>query len=292
MRSQLAAAIAEIRLPRAAHFGEVVRSEARVTPEELLDLVVERPILADVLVSGLEAAVRSDHDEKRVLLGRVVAAALRADDDQILESPLFLRTAVAIEAYDLRVFMRIATPKAGGGKYGLHADYAGGVTTEELETTYPEQRHLMGPILSALEREDLIYDIGQGGIYLPERTWRPTEYGRQFLASLPGHPAHKIAEVVLAFFEQDSSKVRVRNLGPGVATVTVVELRRASVNLLANAPVPFDLRGGDHLDLPVDLPGDSQLIASVSWYSGSPGAWTLELSTSEHRRVKELAPLR
>jgi hypothetical protein len=109
--------IADFRRDRHAveqHRARVVAEEAAAatgwTAEELLEHVAGDDRLADLLMRAIEAARRTGVEEKLAALGRAVASgALAADDADVDEAELFIRTLDDIGAAEIRALIAMST---------------------------------------------------------------------------------------------------------------------------------------------------------------------------------------
>lgn len=223
LRRALASLYAERQAVRATEYLSAVQNEADLDEQRLIDRIGD-PAAAEVLEQGLDAAIGAASEEKRRLLGRVVAAALRdVDDARLDESSLLVRTIDALEPVHLRTLVRIAT---AGPATDTHAYYAtrleGASRPEDLARSMPgEDAHLIGPILASLDRESLIVDAALGTYDYFSAAWELTAYGRRllsFLADEADDGSLDVAEVVPRLEPDGQSWFAVaKNLGPSVA---------------------------------------------------------------------------
>lgn len=132
-----------------------------MTVEALAETIESDPFVAQLVEHGFEAAARSAAEEKRWMLAKVVAAAVRGDDARIHELDLFLRTVTELEPYHVRVLCEIASPRVGVGRLA-GTSLEGAWDEEELAIGSSEDRHLVGAIASTLAREHLIRDLKEG----------------------------------------------------------------------------------------------------------------------------------
>jgi hypothetical protein len=276
-RDELAAWFDVLRGRRAEEFvGDLVRlSDCDL--DAVVDAIREHPRLDELVETGLSAAMQTTAETKRVLLARVVAAAVRNPDDaRIDEHTVLLRTVVALEPYDLTALVRIATPKAGEGSLGT-GPMAGSWLMPEIAIALPtDQRDLADPVVGHLLQERLVFDDGIGRWdYQP--AYRATPFARRLLRFLdhaegsPSATTNGEATIVMT----TPTEGFVRCLGPTEVTINHYEVRVDGAAALAG-PVPTGLPAvlapDGSLDLRMgEMPAPfSTLDCVVEWSDARP----------------------
>jgi hypothetical protein len=154
-----------------------------MSTEELRLTVEASPELAELVSLAWEEAARTASENKRRLLAKVVAAALRGDSDALVDAaPFLLRTVIALEPAHVTLLVVIATRAAPEARHVPQTPGKGSrpVAASRLTRGWQASEDLLHPALATLEREGLIYsevDVGEG-------SWGLRPYGMRFLAFL------------------------------------------------------------------------------------------------------------
>lgn len=256
------------RRDRVDDFGVKLSAEAAATLERIADRADQDETFAALLESGLEAAARAAAEQKRWMLAKVVAAAFAGDDARVNELDVLLATVAAIEPYDLRLLLHIAIPRPGEGQL-VNTMIEGALRDKELESVmHDDDRHLLGPMLSKLERESLVRDAALG-TYDYSRAWAVTPYGRRLLDFLPGdsHKQQLRGAHVVALYAKQPPILTVRNLGPRGATITEVEATCDHIDVLGFVELPQRLEpDGPALEIGArQIPDNACAVVRVVW---------------------------
>jgi hypothetical protein len=141
--------------------------------------VEDNPAVAELVGIAWEAAAMTAADDKRYLLARVAAAALREDDAAEVDALGFLtRNVIALDPAHIKVLVIAATPQTEDG------ELAGIIRREELLARWPGPWDLIPAALAAPEREGLIRDQYAGGRPGGRIGWVLSDYGERFLKYL------------------------------------------------------------------------------------------------------------
>lgn len=167
-----------------AEFGRLLDEMLKLSAEEMAELLGDER-LAQLVGHAWEAAARTASEEKRWVLARITAAALRGetDDAKVDPFPLLLRTVAAVTEPDLRLLALVA--RAPQDEHNT-AVPEGSLSAQQLEQQWPGARGLVKPMLAVLEREGVIEDRALGAFDYGQPLYGLTDYGRRFLRYLPG----------------------------------------------------------------------------------------------------------
>lgn len=235
-------------LSRASAFAERLTDELDLGDEEIAQAIRDQPELAAIVLDGIEQAMRARTDEKRWLLAKVVGAAFRGDDARLDEIELYLRTAAAVEAADVRVLTVVAKPRPDSLP---DVPIVGAIRAHELqEHLATDQQVLLAPIISSLIREGLVADVAVGTLGY-EPAWMLTPYGFRFLRFLPGLPTSEFADSTVVGVHLPPTLL-LKNLGYSDATVTSVELTADQRPLMPGLEGPVYIAAGGSVTLPAD----------------------------------------
>lgn len=244
-------------------------------PDRLV-AIGESDELLDIAEKGFHAAARARSADKRWLLAKVVASAVAGDDARIEVQDVYLDTVEALEPYHIRLLVTIATPRRGGGQLA-GSRLVGAITEDELAERQPDDRHLVRPLLAALEREGLISDVAVGTLDY-RAAWSLTGYGRRFLRFLPdgpfGAPELRHAEVTCWVDRRTrEATIYARNLGPGDATVNTIEINaQAGFDWAEPPPLPAHLPAGEQVERSTTAPDPAMPIrTTLGWYCSGCG---------------------
>jgi hypothetical protein len=177
---QLLLGVGERRWKQAQEWGEQVEHLTSLDATALRLAVEGDPDAAELVGRALEAAVRTASEDKRYLLAKVAAAALRRDAtlEQVDALQLLLRTLIALDPPHVTLLVLI------GKRVDRSDPIPEGPTVGEdvLTREWPSSSDLLAPALTALEREGLIEPTREtvNGV----RYWRLLDYGTRFLDHL------------------------------------------------------------------------------------------------------------
>jgi hypothetical protein len=175
------------RQAQARDWAEVLEELADLEREELRRIVEGNPAIAEIVGDAWEEAARTASENKRYLLARVAAAALRGDatPGQVDALQLLLRTVIDLDSTHVALLVSISTTKDGRPRPAVEDQEdvvpdGATPTREEVVAKWPSSPDLLNPALSTLEREGLIQRlIGLGGV--GRLGYALTPYGRRFL---------------------------------------------------------------------------------------------------------------
>lgn len=169
------------RQQQAADWGATLEELAGLDGPELRRIVEDNPAVAELVGLAWEEAARTAAEDKRHLLAQVAAAALRGDTapEAIDALPLLLRTVIALDSPHIALLAVIAQSVDLTGRTN-DAD-AQRIAISLLELEVPDPPVLLGPILAALERENLVRLIRDFADNPPPRWVSVTDYGKRFL---------------------------------------------------------------------------------------------------------------
>jgi hypothetical protein len=171
------------RQQQAIDWAKTLKELSGLSDEELRHAVEDNPVVAEIVGRAWEAAAETASDDKRRLLARVVAAAIRGDATaDVDELQFLLRTVIALEPAHVTLLVVIGTPREGRGQMaGRMLD--GWVIRGEMRAKWTGSADLLDPALSVLEREGLITRYGAGDDS-GEIGYSVNSYGKRFLAFL------------------------------------------------------------------------------------------------------------
>jgi len=175
------------RVTQAIDCAALVKELSGLSDEELRCIVEDNPAVAVLAEHAFREAAATASDEKRRLLAKVVAAAMRGDATAEVEPLGFLlRTLIALDEPHITLLVIIASPREGHGQLaGKMVD--GYVRRPEIAARWPSAEDLIDPALSVLLREALIRE-DDAPWNENTRSVSATDYGRRFLNFLSDTP--------------------------------------------------------------------------------------------------------
>lgn len=184
--AQLYVSVRDARTKALVEFVRLLEERLGLSAEEMAELV-EDERLAQLFSHAVETAARTASEEKRWVLARITAAALRGetDDATVDPFPLLLRTVAAVTEPDLRLLALVARAPPHDGQ-DTAAVPEGSLSAQQLEEQWPGARGLVTPMIAVLEREGLMEDRALGSVNYHKPLYGLTDYGRRFLRYLPG----------------------------------------------------------------------------------------------------------
>lgn len=175
------------RQTQARDWGQVLEELAGLEREELRRIVEDNPAVAEIVGDAWEEAARTASDNKRYLLARVAAAALRGDatPGQVDALQLLLRTVIDLDSTHVALLVSISATEDGRPRPAVEDQEdvvpdGAAPSRAEVVAKWPSSPDLLNPALSTLEREGLIQrliGLGGGG----RLGYVLTPYGRRFL---------------------------------------------------------------------------------------------------------------
>jgi len=172
---------------QALDWAQTLEDLAGLPPEELRRAVEDNPVVAQMVDLAWEEAARTASEDKRRLLAKVVAAALRGDADaeEVDALPFLLRTVMALDPAHVTLLVIAATPRKGPGSVPAASfpavDRYIAAEKDELADRWQATDDLLDPALVALEREGLVWGEQRSD---GETRWVLNDYGRRFFAFL------------------------------------------------------------------------------------------------------------
>jgi hypothetical protein len=219
-----------IRLQRekaASEWAQQVQDLSGHSEEELSRILSEDPLVTQIVSGAWEAAARTASASKRLTLARIVAAVFDGDiDDADLDPiPLLLKAVEALDEPHIRLLAIIAMPHAGAGDLrGTLSE--GSWTLNDLQRKWTGAGDLIEPLLSALEREGLVHDVGSR-TYDGESSWDIRTFGRRLIRFLPDITQDQLSTAELVAVQLPPEFIAIRNLGPAKAQdVRIIYVRR------------------------------------------------------------------
>lgn len=155
------------RQAQAVDWARQLKELSGLSEEELRRLVEDNPVIAEIVGRAWEAAAETASDDKRRLLAKVAAAAIRGDATaQVDELQTLLRTVIELDPHHVTLLVAIGQIP--------------GANVDQLTARWPSSPDLLFPALSALQRAGLVSQAYQliGG---PQENRHLTSYGRRFL---------------------------------------------------------------------------------------------------------------
>jgi hypothetical protein len=186
----LYSALRNRRQKQALDWAAVFEELAGLDREELRRTIEENPAIAELVGLAWEAGAETADTNKRRLLAKVAAAALRGDTTpgRVDELQLLLRTVRELDP--LHVALLAVMGAKGDGRPREACEVSGRelrlppeedqITREQLSADWPSAPDLLDPAIAALERAGLIMPLSDayGGT---TTSWVLRPYGRRFL---------------------------------------------------------------------------------------------------------------
>jgi hypothetical protein len=157
------------RQAQAVDWARTLKELSGLSEEELRRLVEDNPVIAEIVGRAWEAAAETASDDKRRLLAKVAAAAIRGDAAaEVDELQLLLRTVIELDPPHITLLVAIS--QHGG-------------SPEQITASWPSRPELFRPAVAALDRAGLVAQTPEnfGG---PAWEWHIGSYGDRFLAFL------------------------------------------------------------------------------------------------------------
>jgi hypothetical protein len=168
---------------RRARFAETVIQESGLSPEELINKLVDNEEFASLFEAALDASARSAYEQRLQLLARVVSQAANdiasVDDAQLVAATIRDLHPPHVRALTILGDYREGhplPPRKGG--ITLRPSNPGGVTGSAkcLVQFLHTSTHVADAISATLERQGLIWNEGPG-----HEAWDVTDYGLRIL---------------------------------------------------------------------------------------------------------------
>jgi hypothetical protein len=187
---QLALGVTSRRQQQAKEWGELLVKLAELDADELRRLVEDNPALAELVGIAWEVAARTASEDKRSLLARLAAAALRGDSTpgRVDELQLLVRTVDELDPLHISLLVAIGAKPDGSPRALAEYTQQGlllpqsddHIRRDEIAVRWPSAPDLLDPAIAALDRAGLIMPVSDG--YRGEPTsWVLRPYGRRFL---------------------------------------------------------------------------------------------------------------
>jgi hypothetical protein len=186
---------------QALNWAQTLEELTSLTGPELRQIVEDNPVIAQMVDLAWEEAAKTTSENKRRLLAKVVAAAIRGDAAaEVDPHPFLLRSVMALDHGHVTLLVLVATPLRTAGQVLSDADlpsaeFDKAADREELLARWPATPDLLDPALAALEREGLI-QLGPRSGCPAARAWRLTARAAQLghaaiaVTSLPSKRLH------------------------------------------------------------------------------------------------------
>lgn len=274
----------------AVSWATVLEDVSGLTPDELRSVVEEFPMIAELVGMAWESAARTAGEDKRTMLAKAVAAAIRSPANEAVEPyPHLVRTIALIETSEVKLLTLLAQPAPNSGRHA-YTRLDGAMTEEDLAKLWPGARELLTPMLAALAREGLIRDAAVGTFGYSEPAWRVTQYGLRLLRFLPRDSGWLDSAQVSVVLQSDT-ELTVLNLGPGTAhTITLSAVSppgsQGTRYLGGHPPSPFDLAPGDERAIelePAPIGGSPPYVVTVEWEDSGSHRQEFQVDTRERR---------
>jgi hypothetical protein len=170
------------RRTQALDWAQTLQELAGVDSEELRREVEANPVVGEIVGLAWEKAAETASVDKRRLLAKVAAAALRGDatPGEIDAQQLLLRTVTALDP--IHVTLLVIIGRLEDRDTRPHSPEERRADRAAMEAEWPSPPDLLDPALAALEREGLAYSVlDYSGA---PRGWKLRPYGRRFLDHL------------------------------------------------------------------------------------------------------------
>jgi hypothetical protein len=158
------------RRAQAIDWAKTLKKLSGLTDEELRRTIEDNPVIAEIVGRAWEAAAETASDDKRRLLAKVAAAALRGDAPAVVDvAPFLLRTVIELEPAHVTLLVAV-------GRYAGNADL--------LKASWPSPPDLLNAAMATLNQAGLVILARESAADLLGTTaegWVPTGYGRRFL---------------------------------------------------------------------------------------------------------------
>jgi hypothetical protein len=175
------AAAQQHRQQQALDWARELEVLAGLRPEELRQVVEDNPVIAELVWTAWQAGADTASDDKRRLLAKVAAAALRGDADaKIDDLQLLLRTVMDMDPIHITLLVLIGQLELTDPKASDPIDQRAG--RDELEGAWSGDPELLDPALSALTQAGVVHSVLD--FNGAARGWKLTPYGRRFLDQL------------------------------------------------------------------------------------------------------------
>jgi hypothetical protein len=168
---------------QALDWAQTLEDLAGLTGPELRQVVEDHPVIAQMVDLAWEEAARTASEDKRRLLARVVAAAIRGDAAaEIDHLPFLLRSVMALDPGHVTLLILVAMPSVPAGQLVPTSDlpseeFAAAADRDELLFRWHAPSDLLDPALATLESEGLIR--GARSLNGETRWWLLRPYGRR-----------------------------------------------------------------------------------------------------------------
>jgi hypothetical protein len=179
--ASLYSAVREGQRENAITWPEQLEEFSGLTSYELRRTVRDNPDFAELVWHAWEAAANTASLDKRRLLARVAANALRGDAEAEVDAQqLLLRTVTALDPIHITLLVIIGQLEDRDSR--SHNPEERRAERAAMEARWPSAPDLMDPALAALEREGLAYSVLD--FSGAPRGWKLRPYGRRLLDHL------------------------------------------------------------------------------------------------------------
>jgi hypothetical protein len=180
-----------IGLRRKRHVAETLAAAAEERSEsieELLEAALANDGNQELFMRAATVAQDAALKEKRVALGRALAAGLNGDEAAINDELLFIRAIADLDAPHIQLLRVMSEPRSGTGQMAGHA-LVDGWTRDNLAPLVPSLVQHVPSLLTTLEQHGFVEWQNEGTwAGLTERSYRVTDAGRACLDRLTLEP--------------------------------------------------------------------------------------------------------
>jgi hypothetical protein len=175
-------ALRDRRQAQALDWAAMFEELADLNREEMRRIIEDNPAVAELVGLAWEAGAETASVDKRRLLAKVAAAALRRDTDaKVHHLQFLLRTVIALDPVHVTLLVIIGGPRSARGLLAGR-NGVGSVTREEMGARWSAPNDILSPALSILEREGLIKL--HNSFHGETKGWTLSPYGQRFLDHL------------------------------------------------------------------------------------------------------------
>jgi hypothetical protein len=159
---------------RAVEFEEEVLKQARLSPDEFLQRILEDEAAAELFEQAVMRAIASAEEKKRKALAKAVASGLLADDAASMDvAQVQMRAIGALEPSHFRLLLGIKDATV----LQVDAPSPESIGRHLLAAKLPWAGHALHPMLFELQSQGLVYSTSSS----EGESWGVTPFGRSVL---------------------------------------------------------------------------------------------------------------
>lgn len=145
----------------------------------------QAPGRAELLARGLRAAMDADTEKKARALGRIAASGV-SGRQPVDEARLLMTSLVRLEEPHVKVLVALAHPRPAGRGFPPGSQLHGQVPENLLEERIPTLGAMLGPVLTVLESEGMVFRHSETRYASPlhREEWSITKHGERLLSFL------------------------------------------------------------------------------------------------------------